>query len=182
MGERKNNVSGKNRLFLLLTKEDEYVTNFDKIIKLIGDGNKKICYVTITRPYEDTINELKNMDIDTSNLFFVDTLTSYYMEHPPVDNCIFVDGPTDLTKMKNAIKTAINEEKCNAIIFDTISKLMIYKGISSIVRFTHELLSENGERKTKKMFLLQKNSDIEKEEHQRLISDLSMFADEIIDI
>ena len=172
----------KNRLFILITKENEYIAKFNKIIELIGNNDTRICYVSITKPYEDTINELKEANIDTSNLFFVDTLSSYYMKRPPADNCIFIEGPTDMKKMKNAIKTLITEKKCNAVIFDTISKLLIYKGISSIVKFTHDLLSENGEMKTEKMFLAQESVDIEEKDFKRLISDLSMFADKIIDI
>ena len=60
--------------------------------------------------------------------------------------------------------------------------MMLYQERSSIIKFTYDLLSVNGNNKSHKLFIAPRNSEISEEDYNLLIDDLSMFADKTIDM
>ena len=169
----------ENKFLLIMLEESQYISKLEEIIKSIKKTN--ICYVCLSTPYTDVIEELKKKGIATTNFFFIDTLTSHYREPKPVDNCIFVKAPTDMAAIRIAIRKVVEEKKCNVILFDTISTFLIYQETSSIVKFTHSLLTDEKHKNIKKLFVIIKDSS-RLEENQKLVSDLTMFADKTIDL
>ncbi|MCK4532080.1 MAG: hypothetical protein KAT94_04370 [Candidatus Aenigmarchaeota archaeon] len=168
-----------NNSLLIILKEIEYSQKLEEIIKSVE--RTKVCYVCLSRPYADVMEDLKGRGIDVTGFFFIDVLTSHYKEPEPVENCIFVPEPTDLTAIRVAIKKAVEEKKRNIVILDTISTLLVYQKTCSIVKFTHHLLTEENE-KTKKLFIALKGDTIPMEENQRLVKDLTMFADKTLEL
>lgn len=169
-----------NRFLIILMEERMYLQKLEDMLKSIGGS--KICYVCLSKPYSDVVSDLNERGIKTSNFIFIDVLSSHYKNPKPSKNCIFIRGPTELTKIRLAIKKAIEERKCSVIIFDTISTLLIYQETSSIVRFTHHLLSEKEHENVKKLFIVLKGDQISSDENIRLVEDLSMFADKTLDL
>jgi len=172
----------KNRFLLILLEEIEYLQKLEEIIKSVEKTKTEICYVCLSKPYTDVMEDLKSKGIDTTNFFFIDVLTSHYKEPEPVDNCIFIPAPTDLTAIRVAIKKAVEEKKRNVILFDTISTLLVYQKTSSIVKFTHHLLTEESQENVKKLFIVLKGDTVPIEDSQRLIKDLTMFADKTLEL
>ncbi len=168
-----------NNSLLIVLEEIEYSQKLEEIIKSIE--RTKICYVCLSKPYADVMEDLKGRGIDVTDFFFIDVLTSHYKEPEPVENCIFVSAPTDLTAIRVAIKKAVKEKKRNIVLLDTISTLLVYQETSSIVKFTHHLLTDENE-KTKKLFIALKGDTIPTEENQRLVNDLIMFADKTLEL
>jgi hypothetical protein len=170
-----------NKYLLILLDEREYPSKLEEIIKSMEKTKIRICYVCLSKPYTDVMGDLKNKDIDTKDFFFIDVLTSHYKEPEPVENCIFIQEPTDLAAIRVAIRKAVKMRKRNVIFFDTISTLLIYQQTSSIVKFTHHLLTEENEN-VKKLFIALKGDSAPIEEIQRLVKDLTMFADKTLDL
>lgn len=172
----------KNQFLLILLGEKEYLQKLEEIIKSVRKTKTKICYVCLSKPYADVLEDLKDKGVDTSDFIFVDVLTSHYKKPEPVKNCIFVPEPADLSAIRTAIKKAVEEKECSVILFDTISTLLIYQETSSIVKFTHHLLTEEKQENVKKLFIVLKGGEIPEEENQRLVKDLMMFADKTLDL
>lgn len=172
----------ENKFLLILMEEKEYISRLEEIIRPVEKNMGRICYVCLSKPYINVIEDLESMGIGASNFFFIDIMTSHYKEPRPVENCIFLSDPNNLTKIRLAIKRAVDENKCSIILFDTISTLLIYQQTSSIVRFTHSLISEKEQENVKKLFLMIKGNDVPIEESKRLANDLGMFADKTLDI
>ncbi|MCK5281901.1 MAG: hypothetical protein KAK00_00695 [Nanoarchaeota archaeon] len=172
----------KNQFLLILLHEEEYLKQLEEIVKSLEKTNKKICYVCLSKPYTDILEMLKDKEINTDKFFFIDVLSSHYKAPAPANNCIFVPAPTALEYIKVAIAKAVNEMDCGAVIFDTISTLLIYEECSSIVRFTHELSLEKNQENVKKLFIVLKDGTIPKVDNEELLKDLSMFADKTIDL
>lgn len=168
----------KSRFMLILLEEEKYL---NKICELINSlkPSEKICYLCLIRPYEDIFNEFKSKNIDTKKFYFIDVLSSHYGKRKPLDNCTFLDSPTDLGAIKKAIFDAFKNKQCGTVIFDTASTLLIYHETSKIVRFTHDFLSEETE-KNKVLYLILKHDSVPSEENQRLVDDLVMFADKTL--
>jgi hypothetical protein len=171
----------QNRFLLILLEEKEYVSKLLEIIKSVQKTKTKVCYVCLSKPYADVVEDLKEQGIDTGNFFFIDTLSSYYGKPMPSENCIFVTKPNDLAGISIAVRKAVERNQCIVILFDTISTLLIYEESFPIVKFTHSLLSEEEKTGTTKLFIVLKGDSVSKEESQRLVKDLAMFADKTLE-
>jgi predicted PP-loop superfamily ATPase len=171
-----------NKFLLILMEEKEYLSKLEEIIKSVEKTKTKICYVCMSKPYTDVKEDLRGNEIDTGNFFFIDVLTSHYKTPEPVENCIFIAEPTDLTAIRIAIRKAVEEKQCSVILLDTVSTLLIYQENHSILKFTHHLLMEGKQENVKKLFIVLKGDTISLEENQRLVKDLEMFADKTIDL
>jgi len=172
----------KNKFLLVLLEEDNYPKTMDEIIKSVEKTKTMICYICLSKPYTDVVDELRKNGIDTDNFYFMDVLTSHYKKPEPVENCSFLSSPVDLEELRAEVIKAIQGKNCSVVIFDTISTLMIYQQSSSIVKFTHSLVSEKTQENIKKLFLMIKESGIPSDDMSKLTKDLEMFADKKIDL
>src|SRR4030042_4099410 len=129
----------KNRFSLFILFEKGYTDHLKTVIKMAMNEKKKICYVCVARPYEDVLSELKEGGVDEKFLFFVDTLSSYYVKPEPKRNCIFVDSPYNLEMIEKSIKAVIEKEKCEILIFDSLSSLLLYSEKFQILKFLNTL-------------------------------------------
>lgn len=172
----------QNKFVLVLLNEEQYISQLNKIVQSVEKSNKKICYVCLSRPYKDILNNLKKNNINTKFFFFIDVLSSHYEKISPHKNCMFLDSPNDLKLLVQAIETAIEKEKCSVLLFDTISALLIYQESFSILQFTHTLTVEKKEERIKKLFIAIKKDSFPEKENKEFINDLKMFADKTIDL
>jgi KaiC/GvpD/RAD55 family RecA-like ATPase len=131
-----------NKFVMVLMQEKEYMRKLSEIVNSVKRENNKICYVCLSKPYRDVLEELRKHSIDTGNFFFIDVLSSHYGRPEPTRNCIFLNSPSDLDALKMAITRVIEDKLCTVVLFDTISTLLIYQQTHSIVKFTHSLTIE----------------------------------------
>ena len=171
----------KNKFLLILLEEREYAKKLQEIMKSAEKTRTKICYVCLSKPYKDVMEDIRKQKLNVGDFFFVDVLSSHYKEQEPADNCIFVSSPTNLASLRVAIKKAVEEKKCSVILFDTISTLLVYQETSSIVKFTHCILTDEKQERAKKLFIVLKGGAIPGKESKTLVKDLSMFADKTLD-
>ena len=171
----------KNKFLLILLEEKEYAKKLQEIMRSAEKTRTKICYVCLSKPYKDVMEDIRRQGFNVKDFFFVDVLSSHYKEQEPSDNCIFVSSPTNLAAVRVAIKKAVEDEKCSVILFDTISTLLIYQETSSIVKFTHCILTDEKQEQAKKLFIVIKGGAIPGKDNKTLVKDLSMFADKTLD-
>lgn len=183
MAESANLVESmdKSRFVIALIDEEKYIDKITEIAKSVKNA-EKICYVCLSKPYTDICEDLKMRGADIKKFYFVDTLSSHYGINASSVNCTFVDSPTNIPGIKDAITKASKEKKCTSIVFDTISAMLIYQDNSKIVRFTHDFLSEKHEERSRILYLVIRHDSVPAEENEKLVSDLSMFADKTIKV
>ncbi len=173
----------KGRIFLVAVSEEQYPDKIVDLLKIVTNKYKKICYLCFNKPYADVVEDIKRIGLDMSKFFFIDVLTSHYTKPKPVKNCIFIDSPSNISAIGEAIKRAIIEEKCEEIFVDTISSLLMYQQNFYIIKFTHELKSgEISKIKNLKQSVLVtlKGDQSMADAYENLLKDLSMFVDEVI--
>jgi hypothetical protein len=171
------------KMFLVAVDEEQYPDKIVDLLKIITNAYNKICYLCFSKPYSDVVEDIKRIGLDVSKFFFIDVLTSHYKKPTPVENCIFIESPTNIIKIGEAIKIAITEKKCEEIFIDTISSLLIYQQGFYIIKLAHDLKSGKiGKLKNLKQSVLValKGSEMLTEGYEHLFKDLSMFADEVI--
>ena len=171
-----------NEFLLVLLEEREYLGKLKEIIRLVEAEKTKICYVCLSKPCANVVRDMRSKGIGTEDFLFIDTLTSHYAAPQPSRNRIYLSSPTDLAAIGRAISKAIESDNCNVILFDTISTLLIYQETSSIVRFTHALLSDKNHENVKKLFIILKGDGVPVDDVNRLTKDLEMFADRKLDL
>jgi len=172
----------QNRFLLILLSEKQYMDQLYEIVKSVEKSKNKICYICLSKPYKDVVDDLKRNKINTNFFFFIDVLSSHYEKLQPKRNCVFLGSPKNLESIKQTIEKVIEREKCSVLLFDTISALLIYQESFPILKFTHSLTVGKKEENVKKIYLVLKKDSIPEEENKKLIDDLKMFADKTLDL
>jgi hypothetical protein len=165
----------KNSIILIVTSKINYKTSIDKIYpEIVKFGN--IGYVTINKPYQSILKDFESRNVSKSKLFFVDAITATVQAPPIVNDCLFVASPNALTDLGLAFSSLLNEKNRDLIFFDTISTLIIYQEIGSVIKFAHNLVTKARVSGKKVIFVSLK------EDSETLIKDLNMFVDAVIEI
>ncbi len=172
----------ENRLVLVLMSENEYFGKLTELITSVEKTGSMICYVCLSKPYKDVMEDLRRRKINTGKFIFIDVLSSHYMAPELTENCIFVSSPSNLDDIRKAVIKAVEERGCSTVIFDTISTLLVYQQTHSIVRFTHDLVSEKKHEDLKKMLIIIKDESTQIKDIEMLTKDLEMFADKKLDL
>jgi hypothetical protein len=180
----KNNIvqeTSKSSFLLVLMDEKDYIQKLKEIIKSVENIHAKICYVCLSKPYNYIAEELRKENIDTNDFFFIDVLSSHYGHPKPATNCIFLKAPVDLDELNKTVTRAVNNQKCNVVLFDTISTLLIYHQPHSVIKFTHNMKVEEMKSDVKNFFIVLKGNEY-LTDSDNFIKDLEMFTDKKIDV
>jgi len=172
----------ESRFLVFLISEHTYPRNILDIAAAAERKHTKICYVCLSTTCDDVLAWMRPAGIDMKKFYFIDTMSSYYGEKVPDEKCFFVSSPSSLEEIKEALSLAIREKGCEVIMFDAISTLLEYKDIFSILKFTHALMTENKCSHAKKLYIVMKGDSIPEEENRRLVAELGMFADNVIEV
>jgi hypothetical protein len=135
-------------------------------------------YVSVSKPYNHTINLLKNKSIKTDNIHFIDCLTkSLGGDTSGIGNCVFVESPAHLTELGIALHDYFTSsgEKNRFLYIDSLSSLSIHNKPDAVLKFVHYV--------TGKMRVFGFNGlllSLHEETDQKLISQLSQFCDKVI--
>ena len=167
-----------NQIILIVTSKTNYNQTLQNTLNSLKSkiNQEKICYVTLNKPYNTIQNNLKNKEFPLDKFYFIDGITSTVETPEPVDNCTFISSPSALTDLSLAFSEALKEHECDNAIFDTISTLMVYQDIHSVIKLVHNLVTKIRVLNKKSIFLALT------EDSKELIKDLNMFVDKVIEL
>jgi hypothetical protein len=165
-----------NNLILLTATKEKYRDSLKLIYQELSKSFDKIGYITVNKPFSNVMDTLSKNNLNVNKFYFVDAITATVKAPPIVGNCMFVSSPTALTDIGLAFTSLMTEKNCDIIFFDTISTLIIYQDIGSVIKFTHNLITKASVMGKKAVFLAVK------EDSEALIKDLNMFVDKIVEI
>lgn len=163
-----------NQVLLFVISKKDYTEMLLDVIKAVEKSSDKVCYVTINRPYNNILLQLKNNKVNLGKFLFVDAITSTVQTPEQVENCIFVASPDALTDLSLAFSQALS--KCDIALFDTMSTLVIYQDIGSVLKFIHNIVTKLRVGNKKGVLIALK------EDSEELIKDLHMFVDKVVDL
>lgn len=170
---------GEERIVLVISKAKDYVKNNVEILKhLVNERGYSGVYVEIARPYETVKKVLEEEGIDTKKLFFIDCITVVAGgKSKRTEDALFIGSPTNLTEISIAMSQAVpalpGEKKF--LFLDTLSTLLIYNKAVTVAKFAHFLTVKLREWKILGVLI-----SLEKETDEKMISQLSQFADKVI--
>ena len=148
----------------VITSKDKYE---DKLISLVK-GIKKICYITLEKPYKKIIEMFDLYGIDTSSMHFIDGSGVQCK----AENCNEVkNNPGDI---KITLDRVLKEKNPSCVIMDNVSALKNIKNfeIPLFIQETASLIKAN----EAQGFFIGKIEEIGKQ----TINDISMLVDKVI--
>jgi len=143
-----------NKIVLFLVDSKMYMKRNLSILKILVNQNKfSGIYITVNRPFDSLIQIMKDDFIDTEKIFFIDCITKMVPVTDKIslspknklersENCIFIPSPSRLTEIGLALSEVLagTENPKNKFLYlDSLSTLLIYNDLETIVKFVHFL-------------------------------------------
>ena len=166
----------KNDIVVFLVPNKKYSAVLDNIVKTVSKSYKKICYVSLNKPYYTVLKTFSEAKLDTKNIFFIDCVSQKAKQSKGI-NVSYVSSPKALTELNITINNVLSKQKTEIMVFDSLSTLLVYQQSLSIIKFVHSIISTLRNSNSKCVFLCLKE-DIKTD----LVKDISMFADKVVHI
>jgi len=165
---------------LITVKADDYLRANMNILKyLCNFKNLQGIYVSINRPYTSSTTIMKENDIKTDNIFFVDCISVLLGDTPfRTKNCLFT-SPENLTDIAVLIDQWVSSlPKGDKFLFlDSLSTLLIYNSIGTVTKFSHFLTG-----KMRQWGLNGILMSLERENNPEILDNISQFCDKRINL
>ncbi|MCH7902804.1 hypothetical protein IIC68_03555 [archaeon] len=160
---------------ILIIPNREYSQGISKLLRKANQNYQKIVYVNLNDLYKSLIQNLKRLDVDLNKFFMVDAITlTSDKSAKKHDNAIFISSPNSLIELSLGITQALNAEKPDLLIFDSLSTLLIYESDSTVTKFIHSLIGKIKAAEIDAYF-----TALEGDSKNEAIKDLSMFVDRV---
>ena len=167
----------ENQIIVLIVPDKDYLSSIVTLTRDISANSKRICYVTLNRPYRSLLDIFSKNGINTSKFYFIDAITKTAEMAESIDNCEFVSSPGALTELSLSISNILEQEKFDYMIFDSLSTLLVYESETVITKFVHFLIAKVRVIGCNAMFTC-----LRQDINSVLVRDINMFADKIIDV
>jgi len=155
--------------------------NYNQINKIIWkylSGHLSGIYVTLNKAHPSLIQELKNNKIDTSKLYFIDSVCKKIAKNKrEYSNCVDIEGVESLTELSLAISSASHTGKFKFLIFDSITTLLIYHDQETAEKFISYLIN-----KLKSLDISVILISIDEDKSNKIVNFISQFADKTINL
>jgi KaiC/GvpD/RAD55 family RecA-like ATPase len=154
--------------------------NLGILARLLGDGFD-VTVVTTNQPAAILRKTYQRDGVDLARIRFIDAITRYAVGSSPENSAAerFIASPSDLTEMGIAISEMLKggSGKRTAVLFDSVSTMLIYLPSSQISRFIHFVTSKLRILDIAGIFLA-----VEKGLDPLLLPQLTTFVDAVVDL
>jgi hypothetical protein len=169
------------QFLMLLLNEEDYSPKVYSLLTNISKQFDKTCYVLLTNIYHNVKEDFKKNNLPLNKFYFIDVLSSHYKKHKSISTCSFLSD-TNIQDILTATENAIKNHKCNLILFDNISHLLLHYQNFEIMKFTNVLKRESVYTNIKKIDLALRNQELLENDLNRLVNDLQLFTDKIVEL
>ena len=168
----KNNPGAKKEIAVFVIAEKDYSRRLKEMVCAASSAYSRICFVSLNKPYNTISSSFEGCKAEMKKFFFIDCTGKSKESEGQV---VFVSSPKALTEMSITIGKVLDLGKIDAVIFDSLSTLLFYEEPSTVIKFTHSLISLLRYRKAAGMLLC-----LEGGKNTDLVKDISMFADKVV--
>ncbi|MAG18239.1 MAG: hypothetical protein CL944_02075 [Candidatus Diapherotrites archaeon] len=160
---------------ILIIPNKEYIRGMSTLLIKAGASYKKIIYVNLNEVYKSLMQHLKSLNLKPEKFFFVDAVTLTSDKSTTKEkNTIFVSSPNSLIELSLGITQALNTQNADALLFDSLSTLLIYEKESTVTKFIHSLIGKIKASGIDAFF-----TALEGDYKSESIKDLGMFVDHV---
>jgi len=167
-------------IVLLNANSKDYINSVLESLKFITDKGMGGVYLTSARPYGYMTKHFERYDIDTTNLFFIDTISCMAGKSPGEHGkCVFIENPSALEEVGMWVNSLMEriEMKNKILIIDSLSTMQIYNDIGTLTKFSQQLINRLRIRDESGIF-----TTIDTEIHEGLHNTLASLCDKTIKV
>ena len=164
----------RNQLVVLLLPGARYATRLVAAVKLLRKRYKKICYVSLSKPYTTVLEELKAARIPTDGFFFIDAAAEC-LALERRENAVCVGSAEDLTGLGVQLALCLKEFRPDLVLLDSLSTLLIYNSPGASAQFAHFVAGEVRLAKTKGVFVA-----LMEDKDSPLMKEVELFVDRVL--
>lgn len=154
-------------------------TNIELVKHLTKKKKIPGVYVTLNKSFSAMKSIFEKAKVDTRMIIFIDAVTKTAGgKIAKTKNCLFIGNPENLSDISIAMDQAVRAlpGKEKFLFFDSLSTLLLYNNVETVVRFIHFLSGKMRVWKVKGIII-----SLERKADKELIEELSQFCDVIID-
>jgi len=167
---------GCRMITLIIIPNKGYQESTMRITKRLSEVHDRICYVSLNERHDALTKGMRRGKIPVSKFFIVDAITRNTKACKKADdNCAFVSSPNSLMELSLAITDAIKSHGAQALMFDSISTLLIYETAGVSTKFMHSLIGKIKEFEVECVL-----TALEGDKESETVRDLGMFVNETI--
>lgn len=161
----------------LVVNSDKYENVKMDILKYLTNKKRQSgSYVAINKPYQATVDDLKQNKVNTDKLYFIDCITKKFGgKGQNTKNCVFIDSPGDLTEISLELHQSMQNQERKFLFVDSLSTLAVYNNPEMILKFIHYLTG-----KIRIWGLSGVLIALNEETDKKIIAELAQFCDKII--
>jgi len=163
----------ENRNTVIISKSLQQAQVAIDLHKVLSKKFKKIGVVMLHKSSSALLEELEKAKVNCSNYCFIDCESK--RDAGGIKECLHVSSPAALTELALSIEKMKKNYQPNLLILDNISSLLIYNNEALVLKFLHSVMQKVRQTKSRAVYL------ILEEGKKSFISDLSLFADMIIE-
>ena len=174
--QRMKTVVKEKDIAIFRLPKSRYSENIRELAKTICRDGKRMCYVAIGKHAKNMGKLLSNNGIDAENVWSVGCTMENASEKDQSKPAMTIKTPSDLTELGIALGTVISND-VERFLVDSAPRFENYEESMAVVRFANNLIVKLRGLNRKCFFVVPKD-----DADNSLLADLSMFADESIEL
>lgn len=144
------------------------------IYKSIISKYKRVCIVTTNKTSSVLMERFNKYGVDYSNCFFIDCVSSKMMRAVSNKQVHYISSPYALTEI--SLRFSSVADNYDIMVFDNLDSLLMYNQEVFVLRFLNNIMSRVHQKKIKALYLVMMSGK------EKLVGDVSLFADESVEI
>jgi len=166
-----------NQIVVVLIPNEQFSAKLMEIVDVMAKNFKKVCYISMNKPYDTIIKTLEKNNVDPKKFYFIDCITRTVRKPEAVDHCKFVTSPRALTELSITMTEVLKKQKVDSLIFDSLSTLLVYESLMAVTKFAHTIIAQIRVSNSHGVF-----TSLKEDVNPALVKDLNMFADRVLDL
>lgn len=143
--------------------------------KHIAERKELTLYVSMTRPCDLVIKELKAVQASQQKFIIVDTMSGQ-LKNGTDKTCVFSAGIDDLTDVALQVNELIDKRKPDMVLLDNIALPLLYADEERVLKFLYSIITHLRTSGAAALMLMVKG-----EKHQDFTRELYMLVDKVVE-
>jgi archaellum biogenesis ATPase FlaH len=132
-------------LVMVASSPTKYAPTITSVLRQLVTPDTIGVYISANKPYFSLIEEMKDLNIPTSNMYFLDCASGLMGKQPQeVGNTFILSGPSNLTELSMTLSDLLSEklkgrENKTILFLDSVSTFLIYNDANMVAKFLHAI-------------------------------------------
>ena len=164
-------------VFTILISSLEYPERMEDLLKFAARTWKQTCFVTTNKPSSAILDIIGQLKLKPDSFVIVDAVSRGAGIEKKEKNVVYISSPGAITELGIRVGDILEKEKVEAVIFDSVSALLIHARESEVLEFIHVLVSRTRGKRIPAIFPV-----LQEDLGTPAVKNLNMFADSVIDL